>query len=294
MIIIYYLTYLVLWTAAWLPLRVLYLFSDFTYLTLYYFIGYRRKVVRQNIANSFPQMSENERKKIEKRFYRHFCDIFAETIHLMHISEKEMMSRMKFTNIELFKQYSEQGRNAIWMLGHYGNWEYMVCSSLYINNRDITLAGVYRKQKNKFINSFFLKLRTKFNTTEIEKNQLFREVYKYQKAGKHISFAMMADQTPSKRNLHYWSNFLNQDTPVLVGGERIARKLDFVLIYVDIKKIKRGYYEATLKLIDDHVGESAEYEDTEKYIRMMEDTILHDPAYWLWTHKRWKHKRELS
>jgi len=291
MFILNYIIYALLWTLAWLPLKALFLLSDFFYLIVYYIVGYRKKVVRQNLANSFPEKSEKERRKIEKEFYLHLCDIFFETIHLMHISEKEMKQRMKFKNIEVFTNYAQKGKNTIWMLGHYGNWEYMTASCLFVENKDFIPAGIYRKQKSQFFNDFFLKLRTKFGAIGIEKNQLFREAYKYIKEGRHISFAIMADQTPSPRNIDYWTTFLNQDTPVLMGGERIARKLDFVLLYVDIVKVKRGYYEASLKLIDENVQNSAIYEDTEKYTRLMEQTILRNPAYWLWTHKRWKHKR---
>jgi KDO2-lipid IV(A) lauroyltransferase len=248
-------------------------------------------VVRINLQNSFPEKSGKEIRLIERKFYRHFCDVFIEALKLLHISEKEMMRRMSFKNMDEVNRYIDNGGNVIFMLGHYCNWEFMVSMRLFVPNKDVDGAGVYRRIKNKYIDKFYLKLRSRFNTLCIEKNEIFREIIKHRKNGKQLTFALISDQTPSPKNIHYWTTFLNQDTPVLVGGERIARQTGYILYYVDIEKKRRGYYEADVVLISDDVKNTAEFETTEKFIRLLEKTIRREPAYWLWTHKRWKHKR---
>lgn len=152
--IVYAVLYAFIWLMAWLPLGVLYVFSDLAFLLVYYVVRYRREVVETNLRNSFPEKSECERRKIARKFYRHFCDTFIETLHILHISENEMRRRMKFTNMHVLSDFCAQKRNAILMLGHYGNWEYMVASGLYVQKRNFVGAGVYRKLNNKFFNGF--------------------------------------------------------------------------------------------------------------------------------------------
>jgi len=290
--IFYYPLYAVIWLISLLPLSLLYILSDIMYLLVFYVVRYRRKVVQTNLKNSLPEKSEKELQKIERRFYLHFCDIFIETIKILTISEKELKKRMKFINPEELNQRLENGENVILMFGHYCNWEYMLAVRLFIADKSFVAAGVYRRLKNKYLDSFYLKLRSRFNLVCVEKNDIFREIIKYRKAGVNFSLGLNSDQTPSKRNIHYWTTFMHQDTPVLMGAERIARQTGYVVYYVDMQKVKRGFVEAELILLSDDVKNTPEFEVTEKYMRLMEKTILRDPAYWLWSHKRWKHKRE--
>ncbi|MDR0873465.1 MAG: lysophospholipid acyltransferase family protein [Prevotellaceae bacterium] len=290
----YYILYAFVWLLAWLPLPILYVFSEIAFVLTFYVVRYRRKVVRLNLQNSFPEKSLSEIKRIERRFYRHFCDVFIESLKMLHISEKEMQRRMNFPNIAEVIRIVDNGGNVILMLGHYCNWEFMVSIRLFVPNRNVDGAGVYRRLKNPYMDKFFQKLRTRFGTLGIEKNDIFREIIKHRKANKQLTFALISDQTPSRNNIHYWTTFLNQDTPVLIGGERIARQTGYVLYYVDIVKKKRGTYEANLILISDDVKSTPEFECTEKFMRLLENSIRREPAYWLWTHKRWKHKREAN
>ncbi len=289
--VFYYILYAIVWTITWLPLRVLYILSDIAFFVVFYVLKYRRKVVQANLKNSFPDKTEKEIRQIERKFYRHFCDVFVEAIKLLHISEKEMRRRMHFTNMDEVNRIIDNGGNLIMMLGHYCNWEFMVAAHLYVPNHNIDAAGVYRRIKNKYIDRFYIKLRSRFDTCCIEKNDLFREIIKHRKEGKQLSFGLISDQTPSPKNIHYWTTFLNQDTPVLIGGERIARQTGYHVFYVDMKKKKRGHYEAELVLLSNDVKNTPEFEVTEKFMHLLEKTILREPAYWLWTHKRWKHKR---
>ncbi|MEG1587326.1 MAG: lysophospholipid acyltransferase family protein [Bacteroidales bacterium] len=279
---------LYLW--ALLPLRVLYILSDALFYPLYYMIGYRKKVVRRNLKNSFPEKTEKERRQIEKAFYHHFCDYVVETVKLMHVSDEEIMRRFRYTNPEMVHEILKDGKNVFMMLGHYGNWEWVPSITRWMPE-SLQLAQIYRPLSNKAADKFFLKLRARFGSVGIAKNDTLRDIIRFRKEGKQTMIGFIADQTPSKNNLHYWTNFLNQDTPCLTGAEKIARKIDAHVLYMDVKKIKRGYYEATFKVITLDSPHTAEFEITEAYVRLMEETILRAPQYWLWTHKRWKHSR---
>ncbi|MEG0992419.1 MAG: lysophospholipid acyltransferase family protein [Bacteroidales bacterium] len=279
---------LYLW--ALLPLRVLYVLSDLLYFPLYYVMGYRKKVVRRNLKNSFPEKSEKERRTIEKQFYHHFCDYVVETIKLMHISDREMKRRFRFTNSEVIHELASDGKSIFLMMGHYCNWEWVPSITRWVPDQ-LLMAQIYRPLSNKAADKFFLKLRSRFGSVGIAKNDTLRDIIRYRKAGKQMMIGFIADQTPSKNNLHYWTTFLNQDTPCLTGAEKIARKIDAHVYFLDVQKVKRGYYEATFREIAVNSPETAEFEITEKYMRMMEETILRAPQYWLWTHKRWKHNR---
>ncbi len=290
--VIYSPLYLFIWLHSLLPFRVLYLLSDILFLMVFYVVGYRRKVVYENMKNSFPDRSEKEIRKMEKRFYRHFCDYIVETIKLLNISDSVTKRRFVMENTELLQKILDDGRMSILMLGHYGNWEYIPSVTLWLVSPENAVIGeLYRPLKNKWFDEFFLKLRSRYNTINIPKNDVLREFIKYRRDKRPVIMGFMADQTPSPANIHYWSNFLNQDTPMLTGIERIAQKLDCTLVYVDVIKLKRGHYKIVFEEITQTPKEYKEFEITEIYTRLMEKTILRAPEYWLWTHKRWKHKR---
>lgn len=288
--IIYNIIYGFAYIHAILPLRVLYVLSDILWPLMYYIVRYRRKLVRKNLNASFPEKTPTEIIRIEKQFYRHFCSYIVETIKIFHISDQEMQRRMKFTNMELLHPYIKEGHSFIVMLGHYGNWEWITSFGLSLP-QNLFVSQVYRKLKNKPFDRLMLKLRTRFGTINIEKNDTLRTIVKLMRSDKQAVIGFISDQKASRNNIHYWTTFLNQDTSVLTGAERIARQTGFLVAYMDVKRIKRGYYEAEMKLISDNPKSTEENEITEKYIRMMEQTIMRDPAYWLWTHNRWKFKR---
>lgn len=274
---------------ALLPLRLLYVISDLLYLIIYYIAGYRRKVVYDNIKQCFPEKSEKERVGIEKRFYRHFCDIIIESVKQAHISQEEILRRSEIKNIEQINEWTKKGRSAILMLGHYGNWEWF--SSINFRIAPTRFGGVYRQLKNEVMDKLILQIRSAYGAITIEKKQTLRELTQYKRDHEQVMISFLSDQTPSSNNLHYWTTFLNRETSILIGAERIAKKLDFDVFYLDIQKVKRGKYIAEVRLITDNPKATDEFEITEKYARMMEETILRDPAYWLWSHKRWKHQR---
>lgn len=289
--IVYYSLHTWMFLHALLPFRVLYVLSDLLYLIVYKLVGYRLKVVRTNLRNSFPDKSEAELKDIEKRFYHHFCDYFVETVKLLHISDKEAEKRIVFKNTEIVKELMKDGNSGLMYLGHYGNWEWVPSLTRHFQDGE-KLGQIYKRLKNKAVDDIFLKIRSRFGSFGIEKNDTLREIVRLKRANERTLIGFMADQIPSARNIHYWTEFLNQDTAVFTGVERIAKQSGFSVTYLDITKIKRGYYSCEVKLISAQPKEEEEFAITERYIREMEKTILREPAYWLWTHKRWKYKRE--
>ncbi|MFZ4456385.1 MAG: lysophospholipid acyltransferase family protein [Bacteroidales bacterium] len=286
----YWLIYGIMVLPALLPLRVLYLISDLLYPLVYHVVGYRKKVVRRNLVNSFPEKSEEEILSIEKKFYRHFCDFMVESLKQAHISKEEIMMRTELKNPEFLDKWKENGRSIIMMTGHYANWEWF--ATLNYRIAPLRLAGIYRQLKNEEMERFFLNIRKSYGAIPIEKEKTLRELIKLRKEKVQIMVAFVSDQTPSVQNIHYWSNFLNQDTAMFSGAERIAKMVDYDVVYMDVERVARGKYVAELKLITENPKDTAEFEITEKYTRMMEETIVREPQYWLWTHKRWKHKRK--
>lgn len=289
--ILYYVVYTWMLLHALLPLRLLYILSDVLYVLVYKLVGYRKKVVRSGLASSFPEKSDKERLVIEKEFYHHFCDYFVETIKLLHISDKEMRKRMEFENVDLVKKLMGDTNSGLMFLGHYGNWEWVPSITLQFD-KDKILGQIYRPLRNEAFDKLFIKIRSRFGSLGISKNDTLRAIIRLRKAKKQTLIGFMADQNPAPQNIHYWTTFLNHDTPVFTGVERIAKQTGFSVVYLDMQKIKRGYYKGTVMLISDNPAEEPEFAITEKYIRAMEKTILRNPAYWLWTHKRWKRNRE--
>ena len=289
--ILYIQLYFYFWLHALLPLKILYILSDILFFPMFYIVRYRRKLVYQNMKDSFPEKSEKEIRRMEKAFYHHFCDYIVETIKLLHISDKETRKRVKFHNTEALQEIVDNGGSCLMLLGHYGNWEFVPSVTLWMRKGSVIFAQIYRPLKNKWFDRFFLKLRGRYHSECIAKQDTLRSILRYKSSGRPSITGFMADQTPSPANIHHWVNFLNHDTPVFTGVEKIAHKVGFSVFYFDVEKIKRGYYSVTIREISKNPKETEEFEITNKYMEMMETTILRAPEYWLWTHNRWKHKR---
>ena len=275
---------------ALLPMRLLYVLSDILYLIIYCVIRYRVPVVRKNLKSSFPDKSEEELKQLEKAFYHHFADYIVETLKLAHISLQELQERAYVQNPELIDKLMDNGHPCcLFLMGHYGNWEWYSGSNSRF--KDARLYQIYRPLNNKAVDKIFIHLRTKFGSLGIHKNDTGREVVRLVRNKVRSGVVFLADQTPSPSNLHYWTNFLNQDTSVLTGAERLARKLNTPVVFLDVQMVKRGYYTLEIQLITENPKETPENWITEEYARRLEKSILRKPEGWLWTHKRWKYKR---
>ena len=207
----------------------------------------------------------------------------------VHVSDEEMEKRMHFSNPEMISDFVAQGKSVVILLGHYGNWEWI--PSIYRNYDNLVGGELYRPLKNRYFDSFFLKLRGRFGTLNIPKNDALRTIVKLRREGKLFALGFIADQTPSGNNLHYWAEFLNQDTPFLNGPERIAKSADCAVVSFDVKVEKRGYYSCDLICVSENAKSEPENRITDRFVELFETTIRRAPAYWLWSHRRWKHKR---
>ncbi|MBN2765945.1 MAG: lysophospholipid acyltransferase family protein [Paludibacteraceae bacterium] len=273
-----------------LPLRVLYLLSDVLAPFLYHIVRYRRKVVRRNLTQSFPEKNSAEIKKIERKFYRYFCDLFIETLYQLNMTEDEMRRRVKFVNTELILEQYSKGKSVMILSAHYGNWEWMASMSLLFPN-DKPAYNVYKKLKNKAFDAFMYNMRMRFGSRNIEMQDTFRTLLTLKNTKQLASFGMISDQTPTAAATRHWITFLNQDTPVLVGAEQLARKFDYPVVFGSISRIKRGFYRFEFVLIKEDPRLASEFEITEKYMQLLEAKIMESPEFWLWTHKRWKHRK---
>jgi Kdo2-lipid IVA lauroyltransferase/acyltransferase len=287
----FYLFYGLVWTITLLPLSILYLISDLLYLILYYIVGYRIKVVRTNLKNAFPEKTGSERKSIEKRFYRHLSDMFVETVKLIHLSEKELRKRLVITNPELLSRLFSEGRDVIAVLGHYSNWEFL---TILPKLSDYTIISVYRPLKNKYFDKLIINLRTRYGHVLSPMSSVIRDLIRYKKDNRRTFTALLSDQTPAKADIHHWTKFLNQDTAVYLGAEKIATKYGMAVVFMNFKKVRRGYYAITFELICDNGADMPEYAITEAHVKRLEEIIREKPEYWIWSHRRWKHKREPS
>lgn len=283
----YHLIYGVLNLHACLPLKVLYVFSDLLFVITYHLVRYRRKMVRRNLTNSFPEKTLKDIITIEKEFYHHFCDYFFETIKLLHISDEEMRQRMHFEGMDVLAEAMKDNKSCIMYLGHYGNWEWVTSIGLHVP-KDVVTAQVYQLISSKSFDELFIKIRIRFKSLNIERKESMRRIVKLRNDGQQVVYGMISDQRPPRYYDQYWTRFLNQDTLTLTGTERIARQAKFSVVYLDIQKVKRGHYSATISLITPDASKIPEFAITEVYMRKLEQTIIRQPANYLWTHNRWK------
>ncbi|MFN7117621.1 MAG: lysophospholipid acyltransferase family protein [Saprospiraceae bacterium] len=282
--------YLIMKPASLLPLPLLYVLSDFLYLLLYRLIGYRKKVVRTNLKNSFPDKSEAERLSIERKFYRHLFDLMVEAIRNFSIPKAELLRRCPVTNPEIFEYYKQLNKKIIIVAGHYNNWELaaIACGLQII----YPTMGIYSPFSDKFMNERAIASRGRFGM-ELVSKKLVKDYFERNK--NRLSAVMFgADQSPSNAAKAYWTTFLNQDTAVMFGTEKYAVEYDYAVVYGHVQKLRRGYYQMTFIPLEDHPTTAPYGSISEKHTRMLEQHILEAPEYWLWTHKRWKRKREVN
>ena len=270
-----------------LPFSILYVLSDFTYLIVYYLIGYRKNVVRENLKRSFPGKTDRELLATEKKFYHHLCDLLFESMKMATISKEEMSRRMKILNYEPLLKHYDENKSVLLITSHYGNWEWTSSFSMYLP-ADKPMYQVYKQQKNKLFDRLIYNLRIRFGSVNVEVNELFDVLSSLKQQGKMGMIGLISDQSPSRKGIKYQSQFLIQRTPVITGTEIIAKKYDFPVYFVQIRRVKRGYYTCNPVPICLHPQESGKFEITEKYIRLLEQEIMAEPAYWLWSHRRWK------
>lgn len=289
--VLYYILYGVWYLFSLLPLWVHYVFSDLIFIVVYHIIRYRKPMVRKHLADSFPEKSESERLQIEKDFYHWLCDYFVETIKAMTISQKNLKKRMVFKGMELLEEITNEGQSVALYLGHYCNWEWVTSFPLWMSPK-VKCGQIYHPLENAAFDRLMLKQRQRFGAVSISMSETLRFLAENRRDNQPVIVGYISDQVPFWNNIHHWLDFLNHDTPVLTGTERLARSAGHAVAYLDMRRVRRGYYEGEIKIITRNPKETKDYELTDVYFRMLEETIKRAPYYYLWTHNRWKRSHE--
>ena len=286
--LLYLFLYPLLWLLSILPFRLLYLFSDFVYVIIYYIIGYRKKTVRENIALALPHLSKKERLVIERKSYHHMCDMFLEMIKTMTISESEMDKRFQFVNIEIYKDLEKKGKSIALMCAHYASYEWVISINSKINFKGF---AIYKRINNKYFDKLVRDIRSKFKANLITTKETIptiRENFKNNVLG---IYGFASDQSPRISSAFHWNTFMGVEVPVHTGAEMLAKKYDMNVVFLKVEKVKRGYYKAQFQTLSENANEVPNYEITDQFLKLVEQQIHEAPEYYLWTHKRWKHRR---
>lgn len=285
--LIFLLVYPVLWCISILPFPLLYLFSDFTYLIVYYAIGYRKNTVRQNLALAFPEKTEKERRAIERKSYRHLCDMFLEMIKTLTISETSIKKRFRFTNIETYQALEKEDKSIAMMLAHYASYEWVISMNYYTKLKGY---AIYKRIANPYFDKLVRDIRSKFKAYLITTKETIPVIQENEKNGVRGVYGFASDQSPKASKAYHWGSFMNINTPVHTGAEMLSKKFDMNVIFLRVKKLKRGHYEATFDILSKDVRSIPDYQLTDRFLTLVEQQINEAPEFYLWTHKRWKHK----
>jgi KDO2-lipid IV(A) lauroyltransferase len=287
--IAYYIALPFIYLVSWMPFPMLYALSDFIYFLIYRVFGYRKKVVMKNLRLSFPEKKEAELRVIAKKFYRHLCDLLLESFKTLSISKKAMLARCKMTTDAriLMDELAARNKSIVLVMGHQGNWEWGGNSFSLLCKQQLYV--IYHPLQQPFFNKLIIDMRSRFGTKLIAMDDTFREMLRNR--GELSATAFIADQSPSPENAH-WTNFLHQDTPFFTGAERISSKLNFSVVYLFIRKIKRGHYQIEAEILNENPALLKEGTLTEGYVKRLEKDIISQPETWLWSHNRWKHIRK--
>ena len=271
-----------------LPLRVHYWFADWLlYPMMYHVVRYRRQLVAKNLRLSFPDKTEQERQQIARNFYHHFCNTIVETIYGFRCSDEEMRQRVIFEGMEEVNRLVDAAGSGIFMLAHFGNWEWMASIQQWVSP-GVKEINVYRRLKNQAMDRLMLAIRAKGGGECVEKQRILREMVRYRAAKQPITVGLLSDQKPRPEVTHVWVPFLHQETGFLDGGEVLGKKFGYPVFYLYITREQRGYYRVQMKTLAAAPQQTAEGEITTAYARIVEQNILEQPALWLWTHNRWK------
>ena len=286
--IIYILLYPILWCISILPFRLLYLVSDGFYFLTYYIIGYRKKIVRENLALTLPHLSDKERLIIEKKTYQNMCDVFLEMIKTLTISKSEMERRFKFKNIEVYLDLEKKGKSIALLCAHYASYEWVIS----INSK-ISFEGyaVYKRINNRYFDKLVRDIRSKFKATLITTKETIPTMENNFKNNKPSLYGLVSDQSPRLDSVYHWNKFMGIEVPIHTGGEMLAKKYDMNILFLRTKKLGRGFYEAELEILSENTKEVPDYEITDRFLKLVEQQIYEQPENYLWTHKRWKHRK---
>ena len=287
-LLFYLLIYPILWFISILPFPLLYFFSDAIYLVVYYIIGYRKKTVRENLALALPNLSDKERLVIEKKSFHNLCDTFLEMIKTMSISKTEIDKRFVFTNIDVYKNLEKKQKSIAMLCAHYASYEWIVSM-----NSKVTFEAfaIYKKISNVYFDKLVHKIRSRFKAKLITTKETIPQIRENYKNKKLAIYGFASDQSPKIGSSFHWSKFMGIEVPVHTGAEMLAKKYDMNVIFLRIRKVKRGFYEASFEVLSENVTAVPNYEITDKFLALVEEQIYEAPEFYLWTHKRWKHRK---
>lgn len=291
--IVYYIVFFTWYLLSLLPLKILYFISDILFLLVYYIVRYRRTIVRKNLLGSFPEKPKEKIIEIEKQYYHFFCDYIVETLKLFSISKEELKKRMTFSGIEeIEREMHEKDRTFCFAyLGHYCNWEWIASLPYWVSD-DMLCGQIYHPLYNKAFDKLFLNLRNKFGGTSIPMKETLRRIIELRRAKQKTIIGFISDQSPKWNSIHHWTPFLNRETPVFTGTEKIGKQVNALIYYADVKRVRRGYYHCQFKPMFDNPNDIPDFEITDAYMKNLEQMISVTPQYWLWSHNRWKRTKE--
>jgi len=287
-LIIYIFLYPILWSISILPFRLLYVLSVGFYIITYYIIGYRKKIVRENLALTLPHLSDKERLIIEKKSFQNMCDVFLEMIKTLTISKSEMEKRYTFKNIEVYDYLEKKGKSIALLCAHYASYEWAIS----INSK-ISFEGyaVYKKINNRYFDKLVRDIRSKFKATLITTKETIPEMGNNYRNNKLSLYGLISDQSPKLGSFFHWNKFMGIEVPIHTGGEMLAKKYDMNVLFLRTKKLGRGFYEAELEVLSENTKEVPNYEITDRFLKLVEQQIYEQPENYLWTHNRWKHRK---
>ena len=284
----YIIAYPFIWLISRLNFTIIYLISDFLYYVLYYVFSYRKSVVRENLKLAFPKMPKKERLKLEKNIFRNLTDVFLETFKSINVSEEELKKRFIFKYPEVLERVYNNNKNVIVMCSHYCCWEWVFGVR---NVTNFKINAIYKQLSNKYFDRLTKSRRSQFGANMIKTKDTFKEISRKSELKELNWYGFASDQSPKKSKAVYWNYFLNNWVPIHIGAEVIAKKYNMAIVFMDVQKIKRGYYEASFSLITDKPKDFKDFQLTEKYIRIVEKQIQNKPEYYTWTHRRFKHRK---
>ena len=285
-LLLFIIAYPLLLIISILPFRILYILSDIICFIVYRVIGYRKKVVRSNLALALPHLSDQERLVIEKKSYKHLCDMFLEMIKTMSISKKEMDKRFTYKNLEEYRNLEKEGKSIALMLAHYASYEWVVSMNSKVSFKGY---GIYKKVNNKYFDRLVRRIRSKFDAELISIDKTSEVIAKNYANNVKSTYGFASDQSPQLRGINHWHKFMGIEVPVYVGGELLSKKFDMNMMFLKVSKVKRGYYEAEFELLSNDVKSVPNFELMNTFLGKVEQQILEAPEYYLWTHRRWKH-----
>ncbi len=285
-LLIFIVFYPFLWVISIMPRPLFYLVSDAFFIKLYYFIGYRKKVVYDNLKMCFPNASDSWLKQTRKAFYKHLCDLFMEMILTMNLSKSGVKKRYQLQNLSELQDILKDS-SVLLVCSHYANWEWNVSINNYIEEAGY---AVYQKIGNPYFDRWIKRLRNRWNTTPITQAETIKTVIENEKNGLKAVYGMVADQSPPMSKAKDWASFMGIEVPVYTGAETLARKLDLAVVFLKVSKVKRGVFHARFIPITRSGKETAAGDITRQFLDLAESQIKEQPAHYLWTHKRWKHR----